>query len=148
MALFPLGGLVSFAGYDFDPLRSTYVTDYNHDFAISSVALPDAEYPADLWYSGPAPLKDPVASWQYLLLADCTLPTIPVGQIEEQYGAIYNALTLPTGQKGLLTANSWSTGGPLACQARIMKLPLKLVPGRNNTSYFMTLTFALYGPWS
>lgn len=148
MAVFPLGPLVSFCDFTFEPFRSTYVTDYNFEFATSPVALPDAEFPADLWFSGPAPLKTPQASWQYLILADCPTDVIPLSIIEEKYGELNTAFMSPTGQKGDLIVSNAAQTQTLSCKARISKFPLKLIPGKNNTSYVSTITFELYSPWA
>jgi len=147
MANFPFGGLVSFCGLQFDTTRSTYASNFSLEWATSFVPLPDAAFPADLWYGGPAPLKNPEATWVYLLLGCIGTSTNTTVVIEQEYGDIMTALMSPTGQKGDLVVTQMA-GGTLKCKARIMSAPLKLTPGKNSSFYMLELKFCLLSPWS
>ncbi len=78
----PFGNLVSFCGKSFEQFQTGVITDLSLEWLTSFVTIPDAYYPADLWFAGPAPLKPPMINWNYVIIADCALSTPPAKQIQ------------------------------------------------------------------
>lgn len=154
---FPFGMLKSFdaaAGGTFTfSNNSSPVHDADEEIVDTYVTLPNQPFPVDMQGSAPAPWGAPAATWDYLLVAAYGIThAAAYVSVEAQYKSLRSFFRGGTGSytggtKGVLSVYQADQTSVLKCTARLAKMGLSLVSGKNTRYYIVPLTFLFFGDW-